>query len=82
MSASVFFSLSEASSLNRRQSGRMEEKIWACLTCPAMMTSSMPSRLRMSMSRLSSPSEIQWQREARGSMSGEASSLMPMTTTS
>ena len=59
ISESVFFDASEASSLIRRQSGRIEEKIWACLTWPAMMTSWIPSLFRMSISRLSSPSEIQ-----------------------
>src|SRR6202030_1720876 len=36
----------------------------------------------MSINLLSAPSEIQWQRTASASMSGDASSLMPMATTS
>ena len=51
-----------ASSLTRRQSGRMEEKILACFTWPHIMTSVMPSCFRMSISLLSWPREIQWQR--------------------
>ena len=35
-----------------RQSGRMDEKMLACFTWPAIMTSLMPSRLRISISRL------------------------------
>ena len=82
ISASVFFSRSDASSLNSRQSGRIEEKMLACFTCPAIMTSVMRSSLQISISRLSWPSEIQWQRAASFSISGEASSRMPIATTS
>src|SRR5438105_11506059 len=42
----------------------------------------MPSFLQISMSLLSAPREIQWQRAASASISGEASSLIPMATTS
>ena len=40
---SVFFEGSAASSFTRRQSGRIEEKIFACFTWPHMTTSVMPS---------------------------------------
>ena len=76
---SVFFDGRVASSLSRRQSAAMEEKILACFTWPHIMTSVMPSRLQMSISLPSWPSEIQWQRSASGSTSCEASSWMAMT---
>ena len=42
---SVFFEGRVASSLTRRQSAAMEEKILACFTWPHIMTSVMPSLL-------------------------------------
>ena len=54
----------------------MEEKILACFTCPHIITCVMPSCWQMSISLLSAPSEIQWQRAASGSISGDASSLI------
>ena len=64
ISASVFFDGSAASSLTSRQSGRMEEKIFACFTWPAIMTSVMPSACRSRSACSAAPSEIQWQRGA------------------
>src|ERR1035438_9975123 len=61
ISPSVFFQGSVASSLASRQSGRIDEKILACFTWPAITTSVMPSSLRMSISLLSCPSESQCQ---------------------
>ena len=80
---SVFFEGSEASSLTRRQSGRMEEKILACFTWPHMITSVMPSALQ-------DVDQLAELRRARSSGSGrpalrsrgEASSWMAMTVTS
>src|SRR5579883_3050322 len=82
ISPSVFFEGSVANSLTRRQSGRIDEKIFACFTCPHIITSVMPSCLQMSMSLLSWPSEIQWHRAASDSTSFGASSWMAMTVTS
>ena len=56
--------------------GAIEEKIFACFTWPHIMTSVMPSRLQISISLLSWPSEIQWQRSASASTSWDASSWM------
>src|SRR5208283_1679185 len=74
------------SSLARRQSGRMLEKIWVCLTWPAMTARVTPAARKVSMRRESSPSESQWTRmagsaAARASISGSVSSLMAATTT-
>src|SRR5579885_357282 len=54
---SVFRVPSESSSLARRQSGLMLEKICLCLTCPAMTARSTPSRWQVSMRRERSPCE-------------------------
>ena len=55
MRASVFFASSDVSSLNSRQSGRIEEKILTCFTCPHIITCGMPSSCRISMSLPSAP---------------------------
>ncbi len=59
ISESVFLCMSPASSFTSRQSGRIDEKIFACFTCPAIMICVMPSLLQISISRLSSPSDTQ-----------------------
>ena len=59
INASVFFCFRPASSFTSFQSGRMDEKILACFTCPAIITSVMPSSFRISINRESWPSEIQ-----------------------
>ncbi len=82
ISASVFLAGSDASSFISRQSGRIEEKMLACFTWPAIITSRTPSAFRISISRPNCPREIQWQRGASVSISDEASSLMPTATTS
>ncbi len=56
----MFFSLREVSSLNSRQSGLIEEKMLTCFTCPVIITSETPSRLKMSISFPSCPMLIQW----------------------
>jgi hypothetical protein len=55
----VFFARSDVSTFSRRQSGRMDEKMLACFTCPAMISSVSCSSLRISISRLSWPMDTQ-----------------------
>ena len=67
ISASVFFAASDASSLTRRQSGRIERENLRVLHLPGHRSPRRCLRAcRISISRLSSPSEIQWQRAASG----------------
>src|SRR5689334_11250127 len=80
--ASVFFASSDISSLAKRQSGTMDEKILTCFTCPHIITWRIPSCLQISISLPRAPKEIQWHRAANDSISGDASSLMAMATTS
>ena len=83
ISESVLRVPSDKSTLASFQSGRMLENICLCLTCPAMIAVFTPSRLKVSISLLNSPSDIQCTDAApRPSIRGEVSSLMAATTTS
>ena len=43
----------------------MEEKIWVCLTWPAITARVTPAAWKVSMRRESSPSDIQWTQDGR-----------------
>ena len=82
ISESVFLFGNEASIFISRRSGRIDEKMLACFTCPAIMIWVIPSVFRILISFPNSPIEIQWQRNASVSTSGAASPCRATTTTS
>src|SRR5262249_25336604 len=83
ISESVLRVPSESNTLASFQSGLMLEKICLCLTWPAITARLTPSRLNVSISLESSPSDIQCTAAApRCWISGDVSSLIAATTTS
>ncbi len=73
---------SDRSIFSIRTSGSAPLKIWTCLTWPAMIAFSTPSRLKKRIMRPNWPMPTHVTRSATRSISGSVSSLMAATATS